>query len=97
MRHASAFSCAYTARGMHMVQERFNILLPDKLKAQLQEDAKEQGVSASKLISKYIAEHYATSDVFERLDVFEQECTTLREQLEGERTQAVQKAQLHRM
>lgn len=71
-----------------MAQERFNILLPEALKARLQTDAQEQGVSSSKLISQYIAEHYATNDALTRLDVFEKECTTLRERLEQEQAQA---------
>jgi DNA repair exonuclease SbcCD ATPase subunit len=76
-----------------VAQVRFNISLPDSLKAQLQTDAEKQGVAASKLITTYIAEHYATTEALERFGSLEQECITMQEQLTQERNQAAQLAE----
>ncbi|MGZ4934340.1 MAG: hypothetical protein ACXV49_07565 [Halobacteriota archaeon] len=73
-----------------MAQVRWNISLPSSLKAQVEADAKKQGLLASKLITNYIAEHYATNENLERLGSLEQERITMQEQLTQERNQATQ-------
>ncbi len=75
-----------------MAQVRYNITLPDSLKAQLQADAEVQGIAVSKLIANYVDEHYATSDALERLDTLEQESFAMVEKLTQEKDQAAQKA-----
>ena len=52
-----------------MAHTRWNISVPQSLKAQVESDAQKQGLAPSKLIVTYIAEHYAATDAAERLEI----------------------------
>ncbi len=67
-----------------MVHTRWNISVPESLKAQVEADAKKQGLVPSKLIVAYIAEHYAATDAEEQLEALQHKLSEAEHQADVE-------------
>ncbi|MGZ4936549.1 MAG: hypothetical protein ACXV5D_07810 [Halobacteriota archaeon] len=70
-----------------VIMVRFNIALPDAMKAELQAEAEQRKTTSSALIAECVTEHYtgtSKAEYEEQLQALKQECTASQHKLQAE-------------